>query len=132
MSDTMTDAELDAARALNVEIAERIMGWTWQAVNFYWNRGGEMYLVPPEGPSAVHNTTGGSWDYLNDDPMRRVLFDLPDWATDMEVAWPIVERLHARGLSLTVEAKPKAPHAICRAALEAAPRRADHSQEAAS
>lgn len=89
-------APREAGLSLDVLIAEQVMGWTWARVGFYWDRGGEMYLVPPEGPSAVHDTTSGSWDYLNDDPQRRVLYDLPSYSTDIAAAWLVVAEVQRR------------------------------------
>lgn len=141
MIDTLTDAEMDAALALNVEVAERVMGWTWAKVGFYWDRGDEMYLVPPEGPTAVHKTTSGSWDFLGNDRNRRVLFDLPSYSTDIGDAWDVhlvmcdqrfskrlryIAALHEQsrskeglpdGLHALIVLRDRFPEAICRAAL---------------
>lgn len=89
--------KIAAGRDVDVRIAE-LLGWTWTAVGFYWDKGGETYLVPPKGPTAVHATTGGSWDHFNDDPKRRVLFDLPQFSADVCAAMEVVDHLRARDL----------------------------------
>jgi hypothetical protein len=134
MSETM-----EAGRELEIKIAE-MMGWAWRHVGFYWDKGVELYLVPPEGEKTIINTTSGSWEWCDDDPNRRVLFDMPQFSTDIGAAWDVVEHVreldHVTGFTLDDRGAygwaasfhyhgyaghiaETAPLAICRAALSA-------------
>jgi hypothetical protein len=80
---------------MDVEIAERVMGWRWLTGN-HWDvsvwQGDQRWFLPPD--MTIHDVPNGEWTYYGTtDDGRYTLFAVPRYSTDMGAAWEIVERI---------------------------------------
>jgi len=85
----------NAGRELDLEIAERVMGWRWLTGNHgdvsSW-RGEQRWLLPPD--MAIQDVPAGEWDYYAaEEDGRYTLVDVPRYSADMGAAWRVVEHI---------------------------------------
>ena len=62
-------------REIDRLVAEKLMGWRWEVVPFFWDEGREprRYLIPPTG-NRHKQTTSGDWD------AEGSMFDMPAYS----------------------------------------------------
>ena len=141
--------EMESGRILDALVAEKVMGFKWvtpnpaHAMNQSFTKPLPRMLAAPDTPTNV-----GSYFALADmaQPLYDMWFDgAPCYSADIGDAWQVVERLRSLGFDVQINARsgyncaafawpmgtdfdsaamcfgdaPKAPLAICRAALKA-------------
>lgn len=87
-----------AGRALDLVIAERVMGWHW-LTGQHWDvtrpEGEQRWLLPPD--MGINDVGGGEWNYYVDSAPepdgRFTLYDVPRYSTNMGAAWEVVEAI---------------------------------------
>lgn len=129
----MQTDELVAGHKLDALVAEKVMGWEHDTGGWWWtgpNRESQLGLnASREDWEAYKRGELKDWDRAW----------LPDFSSDIAVAWQIVEHMHANGYNFSIAQDrhsavhvsfgqydkvgesfaPSAPLAICRAALAA-------------
>lgn len=85
----MTEAEIEAAIALNVRVAAEVMGWTRRAPHIWADADGECNCTDAAGVGPADLVAAGLRGYI----------DLRDFDPAREItdAWRVVEHMQAQG-----------------------------------